>query len=48
MIDRVKKAYKKRFWMEDFDLSNYLEGLVDKDIESSAFDNGPKPRVLPY
>ena len=44
MIDRIKKAYEKRFWMEDFDLSNFREDYVDKDIKSSAFDYGPKPR----
>ena len=32
MIDRIKKAYEKRFWMEDFDLSNFLEDHFDKDI----------------
>ena len=30
MIDRIKKAYEKRFEMEDLVLSTFFQDLVDK------------------
>ena len=45
MIDRIIKAYERIFWMQGLDLSNVLEDHVDKDIKTSGFDYGPKPRV---
>ena len=38
MIDRIKKAYEKRFEMEDLDLSKNFQELVDK-VDRDSYGN---------